>query len=248
MSKTTRINIGEESITDFNLLILKDKHPQEIQTVKCTKPIEAKEGADWEWWLGCNDHWLGLRVQAKKIDMANLNYPYLNHVTRYGNQIDLLIRHSINHQPPMIPIYVFYNYWDTYQFDPPWLCRTYSKNVEMLGCGITEAGSVKPLIARGIDGLRDISPMMYPWSCLVCCRGFSKGEVKLPFRAFEFLSNAFKEHRKDDLIPYEREKFVVKEAPSYVYRILEGLELSEKDWSSMAVNRVTVIYEAKGES
>lgn len=238
----TKIDVAEESITDWNLLKLQVNHPHEIRTQKFTKPVEGREGADWEWWLGEDDLWLGLRVQAKRIDSDQLRYQYLNHKTRYGNQADLLIDYAGKSQPPRIPVYVFYNYWDSDKFDPHWLCPAHPKKLEMLGCGVVEATLVRSILARGHDDIQTLSSVMYPWSCLVCCQGFSRGDYRLPFAAFRFLSSAFKIERKDaekDL--YEEKRFVSKSPPEYVYRILEGEKLSSEEWEKIGLKTISVI-------
>jgi hypothetical protein len=240
------INILEESITDFNLLDLQINHPLEIVTQKFSKPREAREGADWEWWLGSQGFWLGLRVQAKILSPQKLRYLELNHSTIHGRQIELLINHSFKNKYPKVPVYVFYNYWEVNKFDPPWLCPSYSKFVEMLGCGVSEATLVKSILDKGSDRLTDIASIMFPWSCLVCCRGFSEKDDRLPFRAYAFLMGAFRKYIKEkDLPPYERNKFVLKEAPDYVYRILEGQRISEEEWQKIGVNRITVTQEKR---
>lgn len=170
--KLTKIRISEETITEINLLELQIRHPQEIITVTISKPREAKIGADWEWWLGSRGYWLPLRVQAKKLDPVNLEYPYLDHKSRYGSQIRLLIDHSLKNNPPMIPIYIFYNYWDYKRFDPPWQCPSYPKLIEMLGCGLAEAISVKSIIDQGSTQLNDIANIMFPLELFGLLQGF----------------------------------------------------------------------------
>ena len=248
ISELWRSNISEESITDFSLLELQVKHPYEIKTQKITKRREARIGTDWEWWLTSGGSWLGLRVQAKKISPASLSYQNIDKKTKHGRQIELLIKHSKS-QLPMIPIYVFYNYWDIDQFDPTWLCGTYSKLPEMLGCGVSHAISVKSILDQGSNKLKDIANMMYPWSCLVCCQGFSEENGKLPFRAFDFLFGAFKKHfRETDLRWHAKEELITEAPPSYVYKILEGVELSEEDWHQIKVDRITLIIEKSKEN
>ena len=247
VSKLAGISISEESITDFNLLDLQIKHPYEIRTQKFNKRREAKVGADWEWWLGSRNLWLGVRCQAKKIDSANLNYPCIDERNQYGRQIDLLIANSLKHKPPIVPVFIFYNYWDVSRFDPHWLCLTYPKSLEMLGCSISHAVSIKPLLDQGHDGLRDIERIMYPWSCLVCCTGFSQGNSTLPFRAFDFLYNILEKYVgkqiASDFGADKRGEFISQAPPIYVYKILEGELLSEEDWHGINVDRITVIHE-----
>ena len=246
ISRLCGMNILEETITDINLMDLQINHPNEIKTQRFSKPEEGKIGADWEWWLGSEDFWLPLRVQAKIVDPTTLKYPHLDYKSPKSpqSQIELLIKHSLNDKPPKIPVYVFYNYWDINNFDPPWLCNGYSKAVEMLGCGLSEALSVKKTLDQGSNEVKDIASIMYPWSCLVCCKGFSTENGKLPFRAFDFFLGAFRKRIKETDFPwYEKEEFVRKGAPSYVYKILEGVKLSEDEWKKIEVNRITVAYE-----
>ncbi len=240
------LKVLEESITDFNLLDLKITHPLKIFTDKFSKPRESKEGADWEWWLGSRGIWLGLRIQAKILDPQKMKYKHLGHKNVNGRQIDLLINYSNKGKYPKIPLYIFYNYWNVSKFDPPWLCRTYPKSVEMLGCSVSEAQSVRSILNHGSDKLQDISQIMYPWSCLVCCVGFSINSRALPSRAFDFIMGAFSRFMPETRdFDYEKERFVKKEAPSYVYNMMEGRSLTEDEWSEIAVNRITVIYETE---
>jgi len=250
VGKLTGINISEESITDFNLLELQVKHPYEIVTWKFTRWKESIVGADWEWWLGSGGYWLGLRVQAKKIEPEKLEYPTLDKENKSlkrnkpVKQINLLIRNAFNNQPPMVPVYVFYNYWDVNKFDPPWLCIDYPKLVEMLGCAVSNAFAVKAILDKGSKKLEDIAKISYPWSCLVCCKRFSRQNLKLPFRALEFLFGAFRRYIGDKYFsPDIRDSFITQEVPAYVHKILNRVKLTEKDLEKIKVNRVTVIYE-----
>jgi len=240
----TGIDFSEESATDINLLELQMRHPYEVRTQKFTKPTEARIGADWEWWLGSEGYWLGLRAQAKKIDSQNLRYPYLDHRSRHGRQIELLISNSLAGNPPTIPIYILYNYWDSGRFDPPWLCPTYPKIPQMLGCGLCEAVAIKSIVDRGRNELKDIAQMMYPWSCLICCAGFSGDDSRLPYRAFSFLTGAYEKYaREANFVPYKKEKYVSEKAPKYVFKVLEGVKLSKEEWKGIKAGRITVIYQ-----
>lgn len=240
ISESTGIHISEESITDFHLLDLQYKHPSEVLTTKYSKWKEGTlTGADWEWWLlSANmNSALGLRVQAKKLDSANLRYDDLNHVTRSGRvQIDMLINNALNNHT--IPIYVFYNYWDTIQHNPSWNCGSNPKTIEMLGCGCCHASYIKSVINLGKNGLRDIDAYMYPWSCLVCCHGCSDDQTDLPNRIFDFINNK--------LAPDEelnRQDYVRQSPPYYVKKIRDGEKLSDDEWEQMNLKTITVISE-----
>lgn len=146
-------------------------------------------------------------------------------------------------------MYVFYNYWDRKRFNAPWVCPTFPKRIDKLGCAVSEATAINAILnQKGSDRLVDIAHVMYPWSCLVCCSGFSKKKkpiqnMNLPSRAFNFISGAFGNYGKDLDFPYEKLRFVKDKAPDYVYRIIEGQQLSEEDWIKIKTNRITVIYE-----
>jgi hypothetical protein len=47
-AKQVSCQIGEESLTDFNLLRIRLRHPNEVFTQSFTKPAESRTGADWE--------------------------------------------------------------------------------------------------------------------------------------------------------------------------------------------------------
>lgn len=250
---SVKISPTEETITEMNLTELQIKHPLEITTCEYNKYEESKTGADWDWdfWLGSRNFWLRLGIQAKKLHQQTLRYKSLNYKPKNSpqRQIDLLIQHSINSNPPKIPIYVFYNYWEKKKFNSPWLCGTFPKSIEMLGCAVSEATTIRTILNRKSDKLKDIANVMYPWSCLVCCRGFSKKKkasqnIGLPSRAFNFILGAFGDYIKETDFPvYERDRFIQEEAPEYVYKIMEGRQLSDEEWIKTEANRITVIYE-----
>jgi hypothetical protein len=62
-------HLGEESLTDFNLLEIRSRHGREVITKTFSKREESVIGSDWEWWFtGRSRQWLGFRLQAKTID------------------------------------------------------------------------------------------------------------------------------------------------------------------------------------
>jgi len=246
---SVKISPSEETITEMNLTELQIKHPIAIKTQTYSKPKESKTGADWDWdlWLGSANLWIRLGIQAKKLNQQTLRYKSLNYKPKNSplRQIDLLIQHSINSNPRKIPMYVFYNYWDRKIFNAPWLCGTLPRSIEMLGCAVSEATTIRTILNRKSDKLKDIANVMYPWSCLVCCKGFSKKKnMGLPLRSFNFITGAFGQYIKETDFPmYERDRFIQEKAPNYVYKIMEGVQLSEEEWIKAEANRITVIYE-----
>ena len=110
-STNVNISIGEETITDLNLLQICDRHPNEILTVKCNKHLEGLIGSDWEWFIITSGKSIAFRIQAKIIDVNTLSYPELDYKQKSGTrQIDLLINSSKKATHAPIPIYIFYNY------------------------------------------------------------------------------------------------------------------------------------------
>jgi len=241
LSSQVNIRLSEETITDTLLLYLASRHPNKIKTQKYTKFQESKTGADWEWWItsssSIQNQWLGLRIQAKIIDVETLEYPHLDYRTSQGQlQVDVLISSAINSSPSRVPLYVFYNYWDIRQFRPPWLCGSYPFTISMLGCGVSTAWYVRSCLRNGNKSVQTIASQMYPWSCLVCCRGFANGP--LPLRVLGFIQNAFKREGIDFPLT---EKFLKIEPPAYVYKVIKGIDLSEKEWEQAGVKWITVI-------
>src|SRR4051794_33455900 len=87
-SLVTSLTFDEESLTDINLQDLQLKHPYSIKTKKFNKQTEEPmNGADWEWWLLSGNRGLGLRIQAKRLNLNSLLYPSVNKSNKNGNQI-----------------------------------------------------------------------------------------------------------------------------------------------------------------
>lgn len=98
---------GEESITDHNLFELDYRCP-EIEVYKFKHREEARNGADFEWYIGGRSAgWIGMRFQAKKLDDGH--YLQLGHRTRGRRQYDVLLQSA--RVDSMWPFYCFYNGW-----------------------------------------------------------------------------------------------------------------------------------------
>jgi hypothetical protein len=126
------MTVGEETLTDMNLLYLRSStDPAQLRISQVNKKTEKKSGADWEWWFSAGPgKWVGLAVQAKKLD-------YKKH--RYQNvkldQCVALIQTAEERRPPLTPIYVFYSAPATN--DPP----------ELLGCRCVPASKVREYLS-----------------------------------------------------------------------------------------------------
>jgi hypothetical protein len=161
-----RAPIGEESITDYLLLELKRRHNSEIKIVKFTRWMEGKRtGADWEWWLGGQGAWYGMRVQAKKLDSQTSRYTALHHKTPRASvmQVTRLIKDAKKHN--LYPMYCFYNFCEPPR-QPQWWYRW--PTPEAWGCTIADAQRIRSAIKKGHDSWDEISDISLPWTSLIC--------------------------------------------------------------------------------
>jgi len=214
------------------------QHPVEIRTQKYSRQRENVVGADWEWWFTSGGYWLGLRIQAKKLDQRSMAYLKLDETDKRGRkQIEVLIERASASTPKRIPMYVFYNYWDVTTFRPRWKCQCYGKDYKMLGCSISHAERILKIVTNNKKGIRDIARYMYPWSCLLCCTCFSRSDV-LPERVRDFILGVYDITHITDL---PENTFVTRKAPLYVRNIAEGIILPEEQWEEIPVNLVTVV-------
>ena len=110
-SRKYQSKIGEESLTDFFVLNFKQWRPDGFIIKTFTRQDEALNGSDWEWWFGSGGGWVGMRVQAKVIDIETSQYKHLHYKRKDGTyQVNALIsKAETNH---LLPIYCLYTYWD----------------------------------------------------------------------------------------------------------------------------------------
>ena len=105
-------NVKEESLTDW-LLYYTSEYCSNIYYQEFTRPKEANNGADWEWWIltpryGKEYNAYRFLVQAKKL-LANGrdNYPLLSYGNKNGYQIDLLLETA--KRKNAFPLYLYYS-------------------------------------------------------------------------------------------------------------------------------------------
>ncbi len=204
---------SEPTITEVNLLDLQLRHPSNITVWKFSAWEEStKTGADWEWWIGRPGRWFGLRVQAKKIHHSGSGYRKLDHTSRSGRQVDLLIK---NASPTCYPIFCFYNFWNPPLSTLPWNCPGFHPDERLLGCSIADGFAVQKLIYSKRNRLSDILPISLPWSCLACCQGWISYGGSLEERVRSVISHL--PERTDQPIPQFQNSL-----PEYAERIRRG--------------------------
>ena len=231
--------IGEESLTDFNLLRIRVRHPHEVFTHTFTKPQEAKTGADWEWWFtGPSRQWLGFRIQAKVIDLRTDTFNHLHYRTTAGAyQSDVLVNNARASGPPRIPVYCLYmnvSNWRALRGASD--CGSYPVTARSLGCMLVDARQIQKLqlsaLARGVQ---DILPFATPWHCLVCCNGYATGD--LPARVLAF----WKLRQAEPATAESEVSELTDTPPSYINALMRG-ELPEPP-DDIGLRTVTVFRE-----
>jgi len=259
-SRESGINIGEETITEINLLEIALQSRLRVNIRQLNRREEGQIGADWQmWFIDRNGDSCGLTVQAKKID-GNMEYPHLNY--RVGGnangelQVDRLIRNSDNNplEPGrrLMPVYVFYNYWNGYGQNLLECCKNYHRWTPNYGISFTDAFGVKRLINNNQLSLDDVAPIMLPWGCLVCCSDRVNKDatfVQRIFRLFKYivaksLGNEIQEAQSF----LAEQKMVMREVPGYVDKISKKQSLDKQFDEMLAKNGiegVAVIQEQK---
>lgn len=206
------IKLSEETLTDINLLCIMRRHANEVRILKFSRADEGKRtGADWEWWFVKANDVFRLRVQAKRIEFRNNNYPGLHKNAPNGTkQVDLLIGDAIRNN--LYPMYCFYNYWKS--GPNHWQCSGRPPRRELLGCTIADATKVKRFIDNNTITAGSISNIWHPLHCIVCCDESSMS-LSLPHRARNFVRDSL----GGENVPE------VSSLPSYA-TLLEGGEIS----------------------
>lgn len=182
----------EETFTDLNILELKDRHPSEIFSKTFSKRREGVNGADWEWWLtnSSRSSWLGLRVQAKVLHLATDSFPHLHYKSGTPKTYQLSKLKSEAARDGLFPIYCFYTHGTSLKTASGLPCQSFPYAPESYGCALTSITHVANLQAAGeVHDLVSVMAAAVPWHCLVCCTGYSKGD--LPTRARAYLEATF---------------------------------------------------------
>lgn len=80
-AKTAAHQPLEETITDLNILGLRQHWPSLVKARVHTKPEEGVSGADWEWWFvnSTNTHGTRVLVQAKVVSLDKDSFPMLHY-------------------------------------------------------------------------------------------------------------------------------------------------------------------------
>ena len=153
------VSLGEETITEHNLLEIRRRHRDTTRVETFSRPKEAKNGADWEWHLIGKAYTLKLRVQAKRVQCDNKLR--IKHTVRSSGrqQRDLLIEAAT--AAGMKPIYCIYcTEPQRAIWTPVWSFR--GLGLFETGCLLANASDVPEAITH----LSEIEEDCVPWHFL----------------------------------------------------------------------------------
>jgi hypothetical protein len=225
-----RQRLDEESLTSYHLMRLATAVPA-IVLEKHYRGREARTGADWEWWVGSPGAYIGLRVQAKILNAASLEYASLYSSRKNALvQVDKLIDGATNAPQPLFPVYAFYNYWWSSGLYPArWTCPRPTTDSTSAGWTLASAYDVRDHLAswRPSKKLYDLSRFMYPVSCLFCCdctKAANDGTGTLAQTVAQRVRTRWVHDRQR-----EQNIMIHEVAPAYVERMFKG-ERADDGW------------------
>lgn len=170
---------GEETLTDINLIELKRNVSALVYTEKFSRYREGRQtNADWEWWIADEHGWLGLRVQAKKLDPGTMAYEaFRGDRAKAIDQAEKLVEVSTAGSSRLYPVYCFYNADCPVPATPP--CMTGINDPRVYGVTVAAAPQVKRLLEAGAFAYDEIADSAIPWSCLFCDTWFPPASSEL---------------------------------------------------------------------
>lgn len=150
------VSYGEETITETNLLEIRRRHPGLVRVRTFPKPLEAKNGADWEWHIVGERRTLSMRVQAKRVQRDCI-LKVRHKVKSSGRQQRRLLMAGAK-AAGMKPVYCIYcterqrTVWKEHEALPGYTSF-------QAGCLLADAAHVLPTTRR----LKQIEKKCRPW-------------------------------------------------------------------------------------
>jgi len=222
-SRLSKFQLKEETVTDLNMLAIKQLHSREVHMQAFTKREEGKNGADWEWWFtNASNQWIGFRVQAKIINIASNEFEHLHYKspTTGTIQCDNLIKEALANPYPKIPLYCLYLQTDDTGELPQWNCPTVVPINYLWGCSLASAFSVKRLRAASEKHLTHLEPYLRMWHCLVCCTGHGGRNSIERINNYSSINFGIDSEAATELGLEVPDSFIIDTPPPYVLNIL----------------------------
>jgi hypothetical protein len=242
-----KFSIGEESITDINLLELQIRQPAALTTRKLSHHNENIIGADWLWAIvGRNGRTIVLYVQAKKYFPKSSRYESLIDSTNPFHQVDSLIANQFLYRIlgiRMYPIYVFYNYFPGHENKIECNCGI-KMDSGLAGCSYADALQIRSIISHGQNSYKDLYSIQYSLSCLVCCGSGTDlainffNQIISPDRLGTLL-------RQSNITDFNPENLLLAQPPEFVNQILANGEINEQQFSELNIGKIVVLDERR---
>ena len=170
------VRLGEETLTDILALEwarYSSKTGLQSRLFQTTKVDEAVKGTDLEIYFHVGNHRaIILAVQVKKLDKSTGRYLKLNANAGKNNrrQIDVLEMYA--HRIGAIPLYLLYNYVDSFNSQMTWHCRRQPDRTQM-GCTLVPSCRIHDVLSwprgrRNFDGIHIFADAV-PWRCILDC-------------------------------------------------------------------------------
>ncbi len=255
-AKDFEFNIGEETITDINLLELKIRQPAAIITKQVSRYNESQLGADWIWAIvGRTGATFVLYVQAKKLFTRSNRYESLIDSTNPFHQVDNLIRNQFYYNIlgiHMYPIYVFYNYFNNHPRKITCNCINVMDS-NLAGCSYADAIQIRALIASGKDTLDDLYHIQYSLSCLVCCSNVSNlanpGVVNDLANSFfnriinvDTVNNFMRQRNNPD---FSATNLILERPPEIINQIIRGEQINDEIFADLNIGKIVILDERR---
>lgn len=138
------LQLGEETISDNILLQIARQNYFNIRILQTTKPKEAIQGTDWEWYVGSYKYgWIRFAFQAKRLNLMDGRYQNLNHNVGIppNQELQLTLLKTFATANNAVPLYTFYNYYPKATMKH-WHC-TESFEMPLLGWTFTPLHNVE---------------------------------------------------------------------------------------------------------
>lgn len=244
--------IGEESITDFFILNFKKFGKGKLVINSYTKRKEALTGADWEWWFtGPSGKWIGMRVQAKILNLKAKRYQHLHHKNNTGSQLTSLLTDAASNN--VIPLYCMYSNWDPTIYKQKSKCKCKKHSVYHYGASLLDPQIIKKY--RPEKSLKKFITHLIPLQCLFCTSKYGGSDLPNTVLAFSKSMGLIHDIEEvadkdsDTVSNNENNKFLVDEPPAYVSQLidLEG-ELDDFYFPDDRLQRVTIVKEVSADN
>jgi hypothetical protein len=194
---STGLGILEETITNYILIEIASRHPQNIYTKTFSRKQEGCEsGADWLWCIGNPGEWLPILVQAKIVNPRTKQCHYLDYGTSHGKQGQLLVRYARTHR--LLPLYCIYSLIDEDTNQGSMQANIFSHlRPTDWACSFIIPKHVQQLIRQNKKSQSDLLKYSIPWMTPFCADNTHKTDNLAQVIATSLL-NSYNEFKKQD--------------------------------------------------